>query len=359
MADRPIVSTKSAPIESAPNHLLRWEAHACLPLHPQVSLSPLLRYLESGVSYISVNVGMDMNPLPQVMRVLAHLRETINQHPRLVLAGSISEIRTAAERGLLSVGFDLEGALPLLESPAMVSLYRALGVRQMHLAYNRNNSIAGGCHDHPQGLTALGREVVTSMNQAGILVDCAHMSERASLELIECSESPVIVSHANPASLVTHQRNMSDVMIDQIAEGGGVICLTGVNLFLGEAHPRLETLLDHLCYVAERAGPSYVGIGLDISFSQEGVDDTPPDDVFLGEYDPNRWWPSSAGYQGGLSEIMYLPPETWRSLPAALERRGFNQEERALILGENMARVMTQVEALSANHDKTLASLGL
>ena len=49
--------------------------------------------------------------------------------------------------GKLAIGFDLEGAMPLLEQPAMVALYRDLGVRQMHFAYNRNNSVAGGCHD--------------------------------------------------------------------------------------------------------------------------------------------------------------------------------------------------------------------
>ncbi len=53
----------------------------------------------------------------------------------------------ACASGKLAIGFDLEGAMPLLEQPEMVALYRRLGVRQMHLAYNRNNSVAGGCHD--------------------------------------------------------------------------------------------------------------------------------------------------------------------------------------------------------------------
>ena len=49
---------------------LRWEAHACLPLHPEASLEPLLRFAEAGVHYVSINVGMDLNPLEQVMTTL-------------------------------------------------------------------------------------------------------------------------------------------------------------------------------------------------------------------------------------------------------------------------------------------------
>jgi len=101
---------------------LRWDAHACIPLHPQASLDPLLRYHRAGVGYVSVNVGMDMNSLEQVMSSLAGFRASIQRHPQLTLAGDLAEIRAAHARGLLSVGFDLEGALPLLELPEMVYL---------------------------------------------------------------------------------------------------------------------------------------------------------------------------------------------------------------------------------------------
>jgi hypothetical protein len=132
-----------------------------LPLHPQADFAPIAQFHEAGVHYVSINIGMDMNPLPQVMATIAGFRATIAAQPdRYVLVNTAQEIRDAAAAGKLAIGFDLEGAMPLLEEPAMVALYRSLGVRQMHLAYNRNNSVAGGCHDDVQGLTPLGQRIV-------------------------------------------------------------------------------------------------------------------------------------------------------------------------------------------------------
>ncbi len=64
----------------APNALglhqaaLVWDAHSCLPLSPDADLKALLRHRAAGVDFVSVNVGMDMNPLPQVLATLASFR---------------------------------------------------------------------------------------------------------------------------------------------------------------------------------------------------------------------------------------------------------------------------------------------
>ena len=34
-----------------------WEQHCCLPLQAERGITPLRRYLDAGVSYLSVNVG--------------------------------------------------------------------------------------------------------------------------------------------------------------------------------------------------------------------------------------------------------------------------------------------------------------
>ncbi|MAD60674.1 MAG: peptidase M19 [Myxococcales bacterium] len=323
-------------------NVLRWDAHACLPLSQLSSIEPLLSYHRAGVKYLSVNIGMDLNPLAQVLLSLAHFRSEIRSHPKLCLAGSLKEIRQASQKDYLSVAFDLEGALPLLDSPEMVYLYRDLGVRQMHLAYNRNNSVAGGCHDQEQGLTRLGFNILDAMNQAGIIVDCSHMSESASLDLITHSRSPAVFSHANPQALVKHQRNISNEQLKAIALHQGVVCLNGVNLFLGEDNPTLDTFLDHICYVSDYVGVEHVGIGLDISFKQGDIDDEPKQN-----FDPNYWWPKNAGYSEGIKQIRYLPVDTWISLPQALENRGFTDQEVDLVLGENMARILARVEEVA------------
>src|SRR5574343_334019 len=264
--------------------MINWDAHTCLPQHPQADFTPVQRLHSAGVNYVSLNVGADMNPIAQIMSVIAGYRATIAANPdRYALVASVDDIIQAAADGRIAISFDLEGALPLLEQPEMIPLYAQLGVRQMHFAYNRNNSVADGCHDLPRGLTPLGHSMVAAVNDAGILMDCSHTGRLCSLDIMSASSQPVIFSHANPYTLVPH-----------------------------------------------------AGIGLDICFTQPELDDTPP-----GAFDPSYWWPASAGYSADRAPT-FTPPEVWRQLPAALRKVGLNDNEAELVLGRNMMRVAQQ-----------------
>jgi membrane dipeptidase len=319
--------------------MITWEAHACLPLSPAADFAPLDEYRAAGVNYVSINVGMDMNPLQQVLAVIAGFRERIAAHPdRYVLASSVADIERAAANGRLAIGFDLEGALPLYGQPAMVGLYRDLGVRQIHLAYNRNNSVADGCHDAERGLTDLGRRIVSAINDAGLLMDCSHTGRRCSLDIIDASAKPVIFSHSNPLALVEHGRNVTDEQIRACAATGGVVCVSGVSMFVGSREPTVEHVARHAAYVADLVGVEHAGIGLDISFNQPGNDDTPP-----VAFDAGYWWPKSAGYDRALARSTYPPIASWRVLSTALQATGMTQDEAALVMGGNMARVARSV----------------
>jgi membrane dipeptidase len=318
---------------------INWEAHACLPLHPDADFSPLDRLREAGVNYVSVNVGMDMNPLAQVMAVIAGFRATIAANPnRFRLASSVADIEAAAAQGVLAVGFDLEGAMPLLEQPAMLALYQSLGVRQIHFAYNRNNSVADGCHDIERGLTKLGAGMVEAVNQAGLLMDCSHTGRRCSLDIMAASSRPVIFSHANPLALAEHGRNITDEQIKACAATGGVVCLSGVSAFLGSDTPTAADMARHAAYVANLVGVQHVGIGLDISFRQPELNDNPPP-----PYDPVHWWPREAGYDRSVQRMSYPPVETWQLLAEALQQVGFTAEDADAIMGGNMMRVAGEV----------------
>ncbi len=319
--------------------MIHWEAHACLPLHPQADFAPIDRLRAAGVHYVSINIGMDMNPLAQVMAVIAGFRATVAAHPdKYRMVATLQDIEAAKAAGCIGVGFDLEGAMPLLEQPEMVALYKSLGVHQMHLAYNRNNSVAGGCHDTEQGLTPLGHKIVEAINQAGVLMDCSHTGRKCSLDIMAASSAPVIFSHANPVALVEHGRNITDEQIKASAATGGVICVNGVSFFLGTDNPTAVDLARHAAYVADLVGVEHVGIGTDISFSQPELNDTPP-----GDYDPTYWWPQSAGYDRTTTRSSYPPIEAWRELSTELQRTGMTADEAALVMGGNMMRVARQV----------------
>jgi len=314
--------------------MINWDSHFCLPQHPQADFSPLNQLLAAGVNYVSINVGMDMNPVSQVMSVIAGYRATIAANPeRFRLVSGVDEVIQAAADGVLAIGFDLEGSMPLMDQPEMAAVYAQLGVRQMHFAYNRNNSVADGCHDTARGLTPLGHKVLQAVNDAGIIVDCAHTGRLCSLEIMAASSKPVVFSHANPFGLLPHGRNVTDEQIQACAATGGVVCISGLSWFLGSEQPTAADVARHVAYVAELVGTAHVGIGLDICINQKDLDDTPP-----GDFDPARWWPESAGYRAGRMPA-YVPPAAWKSLPLELRKLGMAPNEIEQVLGRNMLRV--------------------
>jgi membrane dipeptidase len=319
--------------------MLTWDAHICLPIHPDADFAVLDAFRANGVDYVSVNVGMDLNPVSQVMATIAGFRASIERTPQKYrLTRTVAEIESAKSNGALAIGFDLEGSMPLMDRPEMVEVYRALGVNQIHFAYNRNNSVADGCHDVERGLTPLGKRMVRAVNEAGMLMDCSHTGRRCSLDIMRESSTPVIFSHANPLALVEHGRNITDEQIKACAATGGVVCVSGVSWFLGSANPSADDLARHVAYVADLVGIDHVGIGTDVSFQQAGLDDAPP-----GDFDPAYWWPKSAGYDQALANVAFVPVRVWRDLPAALARVGIEQADAANVMGGNMARVAWQV----------------
>jgi membrane dipeptidase len=215
-----------------------------------------------------------------------------------------------------------------------------LGVRQIHFAYNRNNSVADGCHDEVRGLTPLGQRMVAAVNAAGMLMDCSHTGRTCSLEIMAASNQPVIFSHANPLALVEHGRNITDEQIRACAATGGIVCVSGVSRFLGVEAPVAADVARHAAYVANLVGIEHVGIGLDNGFSQPELNDRPP-----GDFDASYWWPKSAGYGQAISGMHYAPIATWQVLPEALRAAGMSVAETELVMGGNMLRVAGQVWA--------------
>ena len=311
---------------------IRWDAHSCLPLLSGIDMGVLRRHKKSGFDFVSINVGMDMNPIDQVMKTIAWFRHWLAQHPdEFALVGTMADVKAAKQAGRLAVAFDLEGSKMLLEDVAMVDVYRDLGVRQAHLVYNRNNTVGGGCHDENIGLTGYGREVVRAINRAGVVMDCSHNGERTSLDIMETSDKPVIFSHANARSLVDHPRNITDRQIDACAATGGVIGINGIRQFLDVKDSSFaEPMARHIDYMVQRIGPDHVGLGIDISFDL-GVDDHPPSE------DRGFWWPASGRYGRTLSGG--AGPEVLPEIEQLLRKRGYDDATLDKIFGLNFARV--------------------
>ncbi|MHC8407643.1 membrane dipeptidase [Pseudomonas sp. TMB3-21] len=320
----------SSPSKSSTTPVVRWEAHACLPLIPGYDMSGLARYRDAGFQHVSINVGMDMTPFSTVMQVIAGFRSWIASHAEdYVQVVTTDDIRHALTHRKMAVSFDLEGSNMLLQDPAMVELYAALGVRQMLLAYNRDNPVAGGCHGSGMGLTHLGRDVVSAVNTAGIIIDCSHASKRSSLETMAISQRPVIFSHTNVKAIFEHPRTIDDEQIFACAAQGGVIGLTGLRIFMGDPEASVAAFIRQIDYLAERVGTGHIGLGLDTEF--HSLDDLP-----AGE-NANDWWPPE--HYGQMAGHTQLQPERLNTVAAQLSLMGYSASDIDGIFGENFLRI--------------------
>ena len=309
---------------------LVWDAHACFPLNPNSDLSELKRYRDSGVNFVSLNIGMDMDPFENVIQVLACFRKYIAAHPDdLVLALAVDDVIGAKTSGKLAIAFDLEGSDPLRGDLNLISFYYDLGVRQMLLAYNKDNRASGGCMEGHIGLTDFGKQVIREMNRVGMVVDVTHMSYRATMEAFEVSERPVIFSHSNPKALRDNARNITDEQIKACAKTGGVIAINGIGDFLGGTTS--EIMVQHIEYVMDLVGPEHVGIGLDyvvdkqelIDYIEGHPDVFPPDK--MNDY------------------LAFVEPEQLMEITNLLCKNGHSEQVIAGVLGGNFLRVAKQV----------------
>ena len=310
---------------------LVWDAHSGLFPSSEMDLDNLLSWQEYNVNYLSINVGFDVMSRDATLATLAAYRRWLMARPdQFLLAGTLSDIYHARDKGRLAISFDIEGMNALGGDINMVEIYHTLGVRQMLFAYNLNNSAAGGCHDIDIPLTKFGVEILAEMNRVGIIVDASHVSYLSSMELIERSSSPVVFSHSNPWSIWRHQRNIKDEQIKACAARGGVIGLNGLAIFIGDNDSSSESLLRHLFKLIDLAGTAHVGLGFDY---------TPDITVDLGAILRARpdYWP--AGQQYDTLNIGHSGPSRIPDLVHGMQARGISESEIRGILGENFARV--------------------
>ncbi len=310
---------------------LVWDAHAGIFPDPGVDLNLLNDWRNNGVNYVSINIGFDVMNWQQTLKTLAAYRRWIlDNSTRFTLIGTVKEIEAAKNTGKLAVSFDIEGMNALNNDINMISLYQALGVRQMLFAYNLSNEAAGGCHDNDSGLTAFGKQIVAEMNRVGLIVDCSHAAYQTTIDIMDTSDKPVVFSHSNPTRVWEHQRNIRDKQIKACAATGGVIGINGMGIFLGDNVVDNTTLLRHITYLADLVGPEHVGLGFDYS---------PGVDVDISEILKSRpdYWPAGQGYD--TANIKHAGPHQLADLSHQLRQQGFNDEEICGVFGENFKRV--------------------
>ncbi len=250
---------------------LVWDNHSCMPLRPDDEFLPQLeRCRQSGIDVVALNVAFDATAFEDNIRVLAHFRHWVRRHPEhFLLIDTADDVLKARSSGRLGISFDIEGTRAIGDQLSMVELFYDLGVRWMLMAYNRNNSVAGGCQDQDTGLSAFGRQVLDEMQRVGMVPCCSHTGWRSAREVLSYVKGPVIFSHSNAYAVYEHPRNIPDELIKACAATGGVVGVNGIGRFLGDNDNSTETLFRHLDHMVQLVGPDHVGLGLDYVWDTE------------------------------------------------------------------------------------------
>jgi membrane dipeptidase len=308
-----------------------------LPLAPVVGndFALLDRYRATGHHYVSLTVAGDDCGLAEAMHRLAQTRAHIASRPdALALATSVDDIIAARRDRKLAVGLHLEGTECLERDPDVIDLMYACGIRHGILAFNCNNSAAGGCADLGNvGLSRLGRRYLDRMRAVGMLLDLSHTSERAGLEAIEHLGRPVVFTHSNARALHDHYRNVSDVQARACAATGGLIGISGSSAYLGEVPSLAEGVFRHIDYFVQLLGVEHVGLGTDYVVDSDAIQK-----IFAERSDE---WPVGGAVQ--YDRVQYLPPESLQQVIGLMEGAGYAASAIAAVLGGNYLRIAREV----------------
>lgn len=316
---------------------LVWDNHGCLPLRPldEDFLPQLELYRSSGVDVVMINIGFGEQGVEEHCRMIAHFRRWIRAHSNdYLLLETVDDIERARASGRLAVGFDIEGANAIGDQISLISMYYDLGVRWMLMAYNRNNRVGGGCQDEDGGLTRFGYQVLDEMERVGMVACCTHTGYRTAREVMDYSKNPVIFSHSNPRAQWDHPRNVPDELITACAATGGVMCLNGIGIFLGNNDNSSQTYFRHLDHVVQLVGADHVGIGLDYVFDLQELGDA----VSSME----GTFPEGLGYEVGAN-LKCVSAAQIAEVAELQLKAGYSEDDIRKILGENLRRIAKAV----------------
>jgi membrane dipeptidase len=320
-----------------------------------------------GKEYVNKKPAEGGGAARRALDVIDFVTRQVRMYPGAIeMAYTADDIRRIAKRGKVAALMGIEGGHAIENSLGALRIFYQLGVRYMTLTHTNTNDWADSEGDlnnpnvkHHGGLTDFGREVIREMNRLGMMVDISHVADETFFDVIETARAPVIASHSSARALAPHTRNVTDDMLRAMAKNGGVVM---VNFYDGFIDPRkveltlaaraksdelnrqypddpervreelrkwrasqpavgktpLSVLMDHIEHVIKVAGINHVGLGADL----DGIPLT--------------------GVPEGFEDASKYPVITYELL-----KRGYSEADVKKVLGENLLRVMAEVERVA------------
>jgi membrane dipeptidase len=241
-------------------------------------------------------------------------REMETNVEEIVPVTSVREILAAKEVGKCSGLLSIEGAEPLMGELGILRNFYKLGVRMLSLTWNWRTPFADGLSASraDSRLTDLGIKSIEEMDRLGIVLDTSHITDRCFWDITEAKKGPFIASHSNSRTVCDHRRNLTDDMLQALADHGGLAGMNFAPDFVAKDGTSVEKLVDHIDYIVKKVGPNHVGLGSDF----DGIGAPPV----------------------GLEDASKMP-----NITRELVRRKYSEEDIKKILGGNQLRVFGEV----------------
>ncbi len=302
----------------------------------------------SGVTCILQVCGEEgSDPLVLIKRLARFTYLTDSIRDILRHAVFPDDVRQAKRDGVGCLYFSGNG-VPLTQAWVSVEgelryirVFYQLGIRMMHVTYNRRNRLGDGCAEPANGgLSDFGRAAVDELNRAGVIVDVAHSGWQTSLEAAQRSSKPMVASHSTCGALYEHIRSKPDTVIRAIADSGGYIGICCIPCFLRHGGG-ITALLDHIDHVVKRFGPEHVAIGTDVAYQSRH---TAREMAKLPSRPKRRtrwaplWPPDNFKTTDRMKQSMAWT--NWPLFTVGLVQRGHSDKVIQQIIGQNVLRVL-------------------
>ena len=301
------------------------------------------------------------------------------------LATSSDEVRSLIAEGKKVAMIGVENAYPIGEDLGNFELYRDKGARYVSLSHNGHSQFSdsntgeadGFLHD---GLSDLGKEAIVEMNRLGMMIDVSHPSKEAMRQMIGLSKAPIIASHSSARALCDHSRNLDDEQLFWMKENGGVIQTVAFSSYLNtekhnarneymqairkrlarerglEWYDRSEfrnldanTIAEFIGYYREIVAEADELVANDLN-APTGV--TVTDFVDHIDYMVNLIGIDHVGissdFDGGGGIGGWQDASETYNVTLELVKRGYSEEDIQKLWGENLLRVLDEVQAVSA-----------
>lgn len=303
------------------------------------------RYINGGVTVAAPTVGSTTSTR-QALDNVALWHRLCRERDDLLLVRKASDVLCAKEEGKLGIVLHFQGTDPLEDNLDLVDAFHSLSVNIIQLTYNTRNRVGDGCTEPSDaGLSVFGKQLIRKMNDLGMIVDCSHTGHRTTMDAIEESSAPVVLSHANSRAVYPSQRNVPDDLVRAISATGGLVGAVAYSPFVSaKRQASLEDFVAHIDHYVQLVGADHVALGMDYYVGQHPIASMEKaNDLYETHIRSGRWsraiYPPPPYYYPEKIET----PDDFANLTHALERKGYSENDVLKIMGGNWLRVYETV----------------